>query len=96
MCRIDDRLMTDYAIYLLKVSGLSLETSQYFQCHLVALGMISVCGGHAFFPKVMRSIVQKFIVQGLLLKDLKTDVEIARLEESERLRGMQLIGFLFG
>jgi hypothetical protein len=50
--------------------------------------MIAVCGGHAFFPKVLRSIVQKFIVQGLLLKDLKTDVEITSLEESERQRGI--------
>lgn len=71
-----------------QASGLSLETSPYFRSHLVTLGMIAICGGYAFFPKVLRSIVQKFIVQGLLMKDMKTDLEIASLEESERQRGL--------
>ncbi|CAG2111748.1 unnamed protein product, partial [Medioppia subpectinata] len=70
----------------IKASGLSLETSPYFRSHLVTLGMIAICGGHSFFPKVLRSIIQKFIVQGLLMKDMKTEHEINALEESERQR----------
>lgn len=67
----------------IKEAGLSLESTQYFRFHLVALGMISVNGGHIFFPKVMRSIVQKFVVQGLLLKDVRTELEIETLQNSE-------------
>ena len=62
---------------------MSLETTPYFQYHLVALGMIAVNGGHVYFPKMLRSIVQKFIVQGLLLKDIRTEIEIETLQNSE-------------
>lgn len=62
---------------------MSLESTPYFRFHLVALGMIAVNGGHVFFPKMLRSIVQKFIVQGLLLKDVRTELEIETLQNSE-------------
>lgn len=45
--------------------------------------MIAVNGGYHFFPKMLRSIVQKFIVQGLLLKDIRTDFEIETLQNTE-------------
>lgn len=67
----------------IKEAGLSLESTPYFRFHLVALGMIAVNGGHLFFPKMLRSIVQKFIVQGLLLKDIRTQLEIETLQKSE-------------
>ena len=62
---------------------MSLESTPFFQFHLVALGMIAVNGGHVYFPKMLRSIVQKFIVQGLLLKDIRTEIEIDSLQNSE-------------
>ena len=67
----------------IKESGMSLETNPYFRFHLVALGMIAVNGGHVYFPKVLRSIVQKHIVQGLLLKDVRTELEIETLQNLE-------------
>ena len=67
---------------------MSLESASNFKAHLVAIGMISVCGGHQFFPKVLRSIIQKYIVQGLLMKDQRTDIEIATQEELNRQRGL--------
>lgn len=67
----------------IKENGLSLESTTYFRFHLVALAMIAVNGGHLLFPKMLRSIVQKFVVQGLLLKDFRTEVEIDALQKSE-------------
>lgn len=67
----------------IKEAGLSLESTPYFRYHLVALGMIAINGGHLFFPKMLRSIVQKFIVQGLLLKDVRTELEIETLQKCE-------------
>lgn len=79
----------------IKEAGLSLESSPYFRNHLVALGMIAVNGGHMYFPKVIRSIVQKFIVQGLLLKDVRTDVEIDSLQNSENERESTDINLIY-
>lgn len=50
---------------------------------MVALGMIAINNGHIYFPKMLRSIVQKFIVQGLLLKDARTEIEIQTLQSIE-------------
>lgn len=67
----------------IKDIGLSLESTPYFRFHLVALSMIAVNGGHLLFPKMLRSIVQKFVVQGLLLKDFRTEIEIEALQKTE-------------
>ena len=68
---------------MLQEAGMSLESTPYFRFHLVALGMIAVNGGHVYFPKMLRSIVQKCIVQGLLMKDVRTDLEIETLQNIE-------------
>lgn len=70
-----DRLKSDY----------SLESS-HFRIHLVTTGVISICGGHAFFPKLLRSIVHKCVVQNLLLKDTRLAEEIETLQETESQR----------
>lgn len=70
----------------IKQTGLNLD-SQFFRNHLVTIGMVANCGGHVFFPKLLRSIIQKHVVQGLLLKDQRLAEEIAQQEESERQRG---------
>ncbi|KAF7494831.1 Sister chromatid cohesion protein PDS5 -like protein B [Sarcoptes scabiei] len=67
----------------IKAAGLSLESTPYFRFHMVALGMIAINNGHIYFPKMLRSIVQKFIVQGLLLKDARTEIEIQTLQSIE-------------
>ncbi len=46
--------------------------------------MIAINGGYVYFPKMLRSIVQKFIVQGLLLKDVRTEHEIETLQNTEK------------
>ncbi|RWS10891.1 hypothetical protein B4U79_10779 [Dinothrombium tinctorium] len=69
----------------IKAEGLTLETHN-FRTHLVTIGMIATCGGHVFFPKLLRSIIQKFVVQNLLLKDQRLQEEIATQEENEKQR----------
>lgn len=69
----------------IKTAGLSLE-SPYFRNHLVTIGMIATCGGHIYFPKLIRSIIQRHVVQGLLLKDIRLPEEIAAQDESEKQR----------
>ncbi|RWS23881.1 hypothetical protein B4U80_05305, partial [Leptotrombidium deliense] len=69
----------------IKNEGLTLETHN-FRTHLVTIGMIATCGGHVFFPKLLRSIIQKFVVQNLLLKDQRLAEEIATQEENEKQR----------
>lgn len=69
----------------IKQAGLSLE-SPYFRNHLVTIGMIATCGGHIYFPKLIRSIIQRHVVQGLLLKDIRLPEEIASQDESEKSR----------
>jgi len=69
----------------IKTTGLSLE-SQYFRNHLVTIGMIATCGGCVFFPAVLKSIVNKCIVQNLLLKDQRLIEEIQTQEEQEKAR----------
>jgi len=68
-----------------KDSGLTLD-SPYFRNHLVTIGMIATCGGNMFFPKLIRTIIQKFVVQGLLLKDQRLEQEITTQEQSEKSR----------
>ncbi|KAH9410377.1 Sister chromatid cohesion protein PDS5 A [Tyrophagus putrescentiae] len=68
----------------IKSAELSLTSTPFFQVHLVALGMIAINGGYVYFPKMLRSIVQKFIVQGLLLKDVRTEHEIETLQNTEK------------
>ena len=67
----------------IKSTGLTFTTSSDFRNHLVTLGMISNSGGHIFFPKLLKSIVQKYVVQNLLLKDERLAEEIAAQEEKE-------------
>lgn len=78
----------------IKQTGLSLD-SQYFRNHLVTIGMIATCGGHVYFPKMLRSIIQRFVVQNLLLKDQRLPEEISAQEESEKLRDASEIGLIF-
>ena len=68
-----------------KATGLSLD-SLFFRNHLVTIGMVATCGGNVFFPKLLRTIIQKFVVQQLLLKDQRLAEEIDAQEESERQR----------
>lgn len=79
-------MLNEVETVFLQDAGLSLESTPFFRFHLVALGMIAINGGHVFFPKMLRSIVQKFIVQGLLLKDIRTELEIETLQNAENER----------
>lgn len=66
----------------IKEAGLTLESS-HFRAHLVALGMIAICGGQNKYPAVLKSIINKFVVQGLIMKDTRSDIEIKAQERSE-------------
>lgn len=66
----------------IKEAGLTLESS-HFRAHLVALGMIATCGGQNKYPAVLKSIINKFVVQGLIMKDTRSDIEIKAQERSE-------------
>jgi len=66
----------------IKDAGLTLESS-HFRTHLVALGMIATCGGQNKYPAVLKSIINKFVVQGLIMKDTRSDIEIQAQERSE-------------
>lgn len=66
----------------IKDAGLNLE-SGHFRTHLVALGMIATCGGQNKYPAVLKSIINKFVVQGLIMKDTRSDIEIKAQERSE-------------
>lgn len=66
----------------IKEAGLTLESS-HFRTHLVALGMIATCGGQNKYPAVLKSIINKFVVQGLIMKDTRSDIEIKAQERSE-------------
>lgn len=66
----------------IKEAGLTLESS-HFKTHLVALGMIATCGGQNKYPAVLKSIINKFVVQGLIMKDTRSDIEIKTQERSE-------------
>ena len=68
-----------------KSSGLNLD-SAFFRNHLVTIGMLASSGGQIYFPKLLKTIIQKFVVQGLLLKDVRLPEEISSQEESERQR----------
>lgn len=68
-----------------KEAGLTLD-SAYFRNHLVTIGMAATCGGNIYFPKLLRSIIQKFVVQNLLLKDQRLPEEIQAQEEAEKQR----------
>jgi sister-chromatid-cohesion protein PDS5 len=69
----------------IKATGLSLD-SLFFRNHLVTIGMVATCGGNVFFPKLLRTIIQKFVVQNLLLKDQRLQEEIEQQEETEKQR----------
>lgn len=62
---------------------------------MVSLGLIAINGGHIFFPKMLRSIVQKFIVQGLLLKDMRTEMEIEALQKIENDKELKDIASIY-
>lgn len=66
----------------IKEAGLTLESSN-FRTHLVTLGMIATCGGQNKYPAVLKSIINKFVVQGLIMKDARSDIEIKAQERSE-------------
>lgn len=66
----------------IKDAGLTLEGTN-FRTHLVALGMIAICGGQNKYPAVLKSIISKFVVQGLIMKDTRSDIEIEAQERSE-------------
>ncbi|KAI1280333.1 Sister chromatid cohesion protein PDS5 -like protein B [Halotydeus destructor] len=66
----------------IKNTGISLD-SPYFRNHLVTVGVVATCGGHLYFPKLLRSIIQRHVVQNLLLKDQRLPEEVASQEESE-------------
>lgn len=70
----------------IKEAGLTLD-SGFFRIHLVSLGMIATCGGQNKYPAVLKSIISKFVVQGLIMKDLRSDIEIDAQEKSEKARG---------
>ena len=53
--------------------------------------MIATCGGHVFFPKLLRSIIQKYVVQNLLMKDQRLLEEVQAQEELEKTRGWYLL-----
>ncbi|XP_015792482.1 sister chromatid cohesion protein PDS5 homolog B [Tetranychus urticae] len=71
----------------IKEVGLTLD-SPYFRIHLVTIGMVATCGGHVFFPKLLRSIIQKYVVQNLLMKDQRLEEEVQAQEESEKNRDL--------
>lgn len=60
-----------------------------FRIHLVTIGMVATCGGHVYFPKLLRSIIQKYVVQNLLMKDLRLEEEVIAQEENEKNRGIR-------
>lgn len=66
----------------IKAAGLTLDGS-HFRTHLVALGMIATCGGQNKYPAVLKSIISKFVVQNLIMKDTRSDIEIKAQERSE-------------
>lgn len=66
----------------IKEAGLTIENS-HFRAHLVALGMIAICGGQNKYAAVLRSIINKFVVQGLIMEDTRSDIEIKAQERSE-------------
>lgn len=66
----------------IKEAGLTLDSEQ-FRTHLVALGMIATCGGQNKYPAVLKSIINKFVVQNLIMKDTRSDIEIKAQERSE-------------
>lgn len=70
-----------------KSSGLTLD-SPYFRNHLVTLGMLAGTGGQIYFPKLLKTIIQKYVVQNLLLKDIRLPEEITSQEESDGQRGV--------
>lgn len=53
--------------------------------------MIATCGGHVFFPKLLRSIIQKYVVQNLLMKDQRLLEEVQAQEEIEKTRGIYYV-----
>ncbi|KAG9509341.1 Sister chromatid cohesion protein PDS5-like B [Fragariocoptes setiger] len=70
----------------IKDAGLTLD-SAYFRVHLVALGMIAICGGQNQYQALLKSIISKFVVQGLLMKDTRSDIEIEVQEKAEKAKG---------
>lgn len=69
----------------IKTDGFSLD-STHFRIHLVTTGMISISGGYLFFPKLLKNIMYKQVVQNLLLKDERLIEEIELSERSEKER----------
>jgi len=69
----------------IKVDGFSLD-SPHFRIHLVTTGMIAISGGYLFFPKLLKTIMYKHVVQNLLLKDQRLIEEIDLLEKTEKQR----------
>lgn len=69
----------------IKTDGFSLE-SPHFRIHLVTTGMISIAGGYLFFPKLLKTIMYKHVVQNLLLKDQRLIEEIEMHENTEKQR----------
>lgn len=66
----------------IKDAGLTLESS-HFRTHLVALGMIATCGGQNKYAAVLKAIINKFVLQGLIMQDTRSDIEIEAQERSE-------------
>lgn len=69
----------------IKTDGFSLDSS-HFRIHLVTTGMISISGGYLFFPKLLKNIMYKHVVQNLLLRDERLMEEIELQERSEKER----------
>jgi len=69
----------------IKTDGFSLE-SPHFRIHLVTTGMIAISGGYLFFPKQLKTIMYKHVVQNLLLKDQRLQEEIDLAERTEKQR----------
>lgn len=69
----------------IKTDGFSLE-SPHFRIHLVTTGMIAISGGYLFFPKQLKTIMYKHVVQNLLLKDQRLAEEIEMHEKTEKQR----------
>lgn len=69
----------------IKTDGFSLESS-HFRIHLVTTGMIAISGGYLFFPKLLKTIMYKQVVQNLLLKDQRLPEEIEMHEKTEKQR----------
>ena len=68
-----------------KTDGFSLE-SPHFRIHLVTTGMVAISGGYLFFPKQLKTIMYKHVVQNLLLKDQRLLEEIEMHEKTEKQR----------